>query len=108
MNLGHLDGDETPLQAAERETQEEAGLDKEHLEYFDRFEEKISYLVNGKPKDVYYYLARVRDPEQKIILSDEHQDLSWSNIHDACQLVKHETLQSVLKKADDFLKDSLK
>ncbi|CAF0995041.1 unnamed protein product [Adineta steineri] len=105
---GHLDGDESPLQAAERETKEEAGLDKNDLEYYDKFEEKITYEVNGKPKDVYYFLARVHNAEQKINLSDEHQNLSWSNLQGACDLVKHENTQSVLKKADDFIKTNLK
>lgn len=105
---GLLDGDETPLEAAERETQEEAGLTKEQLEYLHNFEEKITYDVNGKSKDVYYFLARVRNPDQKITLSDEHKDLSWANLADACKLVKHDSLQSVLRKADDFIKTSLK
>ncbi|CAF4241012.1 unnamed protein product, partial [Rotaria sordida] len=39
----HLDNDESPLEAAERETKEEAGLDKNDLKYYDKFEEKITY-----------------------------------------------------------------
>ncbi|CAF4602394.1 unnamed protein product [Rotaria sp. Silwood1] len=101
---GHLDNDESPLQAAERETKEEAGLDKNDLEYYDKFEEKITYNVNGKPKDVYYYLARLKNAQQKIHLSDEHQDLSWSNLNDSCNLVKHENLQNILRKAEEFIK----
>jgi 8-oxo-dGTP pyrophosphatase MutT (NUDIX family) len=99
-----LDGDESPLQAAERETKEEAGLDKHDLEYYDKFEEKITYDVKGKPKDVYYYLARLLNAQQKINLSDEQQDLSWSNLQDANKLVEHKNLQSVLEKAEEFIK----
>lgn len=83
-------------------------MTKEQLEYLHNFEEKITYDVNGKSKDVYYFLARVRNPDQKITLSDEHKDLSWANLADACKLVKHDSLQSVLRKADDFIKTSLK
>ncbi|CAF3928266.1 unnamed protein product [Rotaria sordida] len=101
---GHLDNDESPLQAAERETKEEAGLDKNDLKYYDKFEEKITYDVNGKPKDVYYYLARLNNAQQKINLSNEHQNISWSNLHDACDLVKHENLQNILRKAEEFIK----
>lgn len=101
--LGHLDNDETPMQAAQRETQEEAGLVKEDLEYCDKFEAKTTYDVKGKPKDVYYYLARLRNPQQKINLSDEHQDLNWSNLENACKLVKYENMQSILRKAEEFI-----
>ena len=106
--LGHLDGDESPLQAAERETKEEAGLDSHDLERYDAFEEKISYNVSGHPKDVFYYLARLKIATQPVILSDEHRDLSWSNLQDACKLVKFEQMQGVLKKADDFLQKNQK
>ena len=51
-----MDAGESPLQAAERETKEEAGLDKNDFEHLDKFEEKITYNVNGRPKDVFYYL----------------------------------------------------
>ncbi len=104
--LGHLDNDETPLQAAERETREEAGLDKNDLEYCDKFEEKITYNVNGTPKDVYYYLARLRNAQQKINLSDEHQNLSWANLQDSCNLVKYENIQNILRKAEEFIQNS--
>jgi 8-oxo-dGTP pyrophosphatase MutT (NUDIX family) len=99
-----LDNDETPLQAAERETREEAGLDKNDLEYYDKFQEKTTYNVRGKPKDVYYYLARLRNAKQKINLSNEHQDLSWSNLEDACNLVKYDNMQIILRKAEEFIK----
>ena len=61
-----MDEGETPLQAAERETREEAGLDKNDLEHLKKFEEKITYNVNGKPKDVFYYLARIRNDQKNI------------------------------------------
>jgi bis(5'-nucleosidyl)-tetraphosphatase len=100
-----LDNDESPLEAAERETREEAGLDKSDLEYYDKFEEKTTYNVKGKPKDVYYYLARLRNAQQKINLSDEHQNLSWANLEDSCNLVKYENMQNILRKAEEFIKN---
>jgi 8-oxo-dGTP pyrophosphatase MutT (NUDIX family) len=105
IRLGHLENDEFPIQAAERETEEEAGLNKNDLEYYDKFEEKTTYNVNGQPKDVYYYLARLRDAQKKINLSEEHQNLSWSNLQDACNLVKYENMQNILRKAEEFIKN---
>lgn len=78
------------------------------MEYYDNFQHKITYEVNGKPKDVYYYLARLRNAQQSIKLSDEHQDLTWLALDDACTLVKHESLQNTLRKAEEFLKQSFK
>ena len=100
-----MDKDETPLQAAERETKEEAGLDKNDLEYYENFEEKITYNVNGRPKNVFYYLARLRNTQQKINLSEEHQNLSWSVLHDGCHLLKHENMQNILLRAEEFIKN---
>jgi 8-oxo-dGTP pyrophosphatase MutT (NUDIX family) len=98
-----LDKGELPLQAAQRETKEEAGLDKTDLEYYNKFEEKITYDVNGRLKDVFYYLARLRNDQQKIILSNEHQNSVWANLQEACRLVKHSEIQNVLGKAEEFI-----
>lgn len=98
-----MDNDETPLQAAERETKEEAGLDRTDLDCMKNFESKTTYDVRGQPKDVYYYLARLRNPEQKINLSDEHQNLNWANLQEACRLVKHQNMQDILRQAETFL-----
>lgn len=103
--LGHLDNDETPLQAAERETKEEAGLDRNDFEFYKNFEVKTTYEVRGKPKDVFYYLGRLKNPEQKVNLSDEHQDLSWANLQDACKLVKYENMINILRDAEKFIEN---
>ncbi|UJR13774.1 hypothetical protein I4U23_000784 [Adineta vaga] len=105
---GHLDPGESPIQAAERETKEEAGLDKNDFDYYDKFVEKTTYNVKGEPKDVYYYLGRLRNAEKQIDLSDEHQALSWANLKEACDLVKHENMQVILKKAEEFIKNDSK
>ena len=103
--LGHLNKDEFPLQAAERETREETGLDKNELEYYNKFKEKITYNVNGQPKDVVYFLARIRNSQQNINLSYEHQNYIWSNLQDACRLVEYYETQNVLQKADRFIQN---
>lgn len=99
---------ESPLQAAERETKEEANLDKNDLEYMHKFEEKITYNVNGRPKNVFYYLARIRNGQQSIKVSDEHQGFMWCNLQDACNLVKHHETESVLQKAEKFIQNDQK
>ena len=103
--LGHLDNDETPFQAAERETKEEAGLDLRDLDVLRGFEVKITYPVSGAPKDVFYYLARLRNFQQEIRLSDEHQNSKWLPLQDACRLVQYEQMQSVLRQAEQFIEN---
>ena len=102
---GHLDNDETPFQAAERETKEEAGLDRRDYDVLRGFEVKITYPVSGRPKDVYYYLARLRNFQQEVQLSDEHQSLKWLSLQDACRLVQFEQMQSVLRQAEQFIEN---
>jgi hypothetical protein len=77
------------------------------LEYDDKFEEKTTYdVVPGKQKHVYYYLARLRTAQQKIKLSNEHQDLSWVNLQAACNLVKYENMKNILRQAEKFIQNS--
>ncbi|CAF3609323.1 unnamed protein product [Rotaria socialis] len=104
---GHLEADESPLQAAERETKEEAGLEKSDFEYYDKFEETITYDCNGRPKIVVYYLGRLRNAEQSIQLSDEHHNLCWSTLEDACRIANHSETQNVIRKADEFIQKNL-
>lgn len=100
---GHLNPGESALEAALRETQEEAGLDKADIEYYHKFEEKITYATNGKSKDVSYYLARIRNYGRSIKLPPGHQNVSWLKLHDACQLLKHKETGIILRKAEAFI-----
>ncbi|CAF3411106.1 unnamed protein product [Rotaria socialis] len=104
---GRLEAGESPLQAAERETKEEAGLDKNDLEYYKQFQETIAYDSEGQLKNVFYYLASVRNVGQSIQLSDEHQNLCWSTLEDACRLANHSATENVLRKADEFIQKNL-
>jgi len=60
---------------AVREIKEETGLDVEVLALIDKFE----YLADaGKRKSICHnFLCRLKDPNQKIKLSKEHQDYQW-------------------------------
>ncbi|CAF1208817.1 unnamed protein product [Rotaria magnacalcarata] len=104
---GRLEAGESPLQAAERETKEEAGLDKNDLEYYNQFQETITYDSKGQLKNVFYYLASLRNVDQIIRLSDEHQNLCWSTLEDACRLANHSETENVLRKADEFIQKNL-
>ncbi|XP_066502627.1 bis(5'-nucleosyl)-tetraphosphatase [asymmetrical] [Hoplias malabaricus] len=100
---GHVDPGEDDLTTAWRETQEEAGLGKEHLCMVNGFLHKLHYEVRGKQKEVLYWLAELRDPSIKVILSDEHQDYRWAKLDEACSLAKYQDLQDTLKSVQHFL-----
>lgn len=69
-------GDKNKLeQCLKREVKEETGLDVEILEYIDKYE----YLADeGKRKSTQYnFLCKLKNPNQEIKLSKEHQDYKW-------------------------------
>lgn len=100
---GHVDPGEDDLTTALRETEEEAGLTAEHLRVIDGFEQQLHYEVRGKPKEVLYWLAELKDPETELTLSDEHQDYRWARLEDACTLAQYKDMQDTLRAAQQYL-----
>jgi len=66
---------ESLVKCVQREIKEETGLDVEPLILIDTF----NYLADkGTRKTICHnFLCRMKDPEQKIKLSKEHQDFKW-------------------------------
>ncbi|XP_010879145.2 bis(5'-nucleosyl)-tetraphosphatase [asymmetrical] [Esox lucius] len=100
---GHVDPGEDDLTTALRETQEEAGLGAEHLQVLDGFLQELHYTVKGRPKDVLYWLAELRDPKTEVTLSAEHQDYRWARLEEACSLAQYKDLQDTLRAAQRHL-----
>lgn len=78
--VGHVDPGEDTFTTAQRETQEEAGLTPDKYRVVENYKETLNYMVNGKPKTVYYWLAELLNLDTKIVLSDEHIDYRWGNL----------------------------
>ncbi|PZC83092.1 hypothetical protein B5X24_HaOG208565 [Helicoverpa armigera] len=93
---GHVDPGESDWITALRETKEEAGLSEEHLEIYKDVSKTLNYNVNGKPKVVVYWLAKLRDPETKVQLSDEHQNLKWLPLKEAQEISGYEDMKQLL------------
>ncbi|XP_029008011.1 bis(5'-nucleosyl)-tetraphosphatase [asymmetrical] [Betta splendens] len=102
---GHVDPGEDDLTTALRETKEEAGLGAEDLQVVDGFIQELHYEVQGKPKEVLYWLAELRDPAIAVTLSDEHQDYRWAKLDEACALAQYKDLQETLRAAHRHLQD---
>lgn len=100
---GHVDPGEDDLTTALRETQEEAGLAADQLRVMDGFLHKLHYEVRGKPKEVVYRLAELRDPATAVTLSDEHQDYRWVPLKEACTLAQFKDMQETLRAAHKYL-----
>lgn len=98
-----MDPGEDDLTTALRETREEAGLGVEHLRVIDGFLQELRYEVRGRPKEVLYWLAELRDPGTAVTLSDEHQDYRWARLEEACTLARYKDLQDTLRAAHKHL-----
>lgn len=99
---GHLDAGENFMDAAIRETEEEAGLRKEHLNLYPNFVAQLDYPVKEKQKTVIYWLAELKDSKTKVKLSNEHQDYKWYSLEDACEKSQGYMIQA-LKNSVTFI-----
>ena len=101
---GHLEGKETPKQAAIRELKEETGITDAYI--VKDFEHDIEYFFKRGPelvrKDVKFYLAETKVNEIKIA-TDEHQGYEWLTYSEAIQRVTFPNAKEILKKAHQFL-----
>ena len=100
---GHLDPGENYMDAAIRETKEEAGLLEEHYNIYPNFMVHLEYPVHGKLKTVIYWLAELKDPETKIKLSHEHLRYAWCSLEDACEKVFKSDMIQALKNSVVFI-----
>ncbi|CAH2235347.1 bis(5'-nucleosyl)-tetraphosphatase [asymmetrical] [Pararge aegeria] len=93
---GHVDPGESDWVTALRETQEEAGLSENDLEIYKDISKALNYEVKGKPKVVVYWLAKLKNPDQAVTLSDEHQDLKWLPLQQAQEISGFKDMQNLL------------
>ena len=93
---GHLEENETPLKAAEREIQEEAGLE---VKLDDTFLKTIEYVLpNGSNKTVYYYLAAYENQEVHKQES-EIKEIKLLRYDEAINTLSYEDTKAILKEA---------
>ena len=108
---GHIDKNETKMETAKREIEEETGIIID--EFLPNFEESVHYLIHldyskipPEPleipinKVVTYYLAEVDSKDVK--LSHEHDTYKWVTYKEAKELLQFNL--DILKKANKLIK----
>uniref|UniRef100_A0AC35EYU9 Bis(5'-nucleosyl)-tetraphosphatase [asymmetrical] n=1 Tax=Panagrolaimus sp. PS1159 TaxID=55785 RepID=A0AC35EYU9_9BILA len=101
---GHVDPGEDEWTAALRETKEEAGITSDQLEIDKGFNYIQKYVVNGKPKTVAYWIAKLIKP-MEVTLSHEHQKMQWLGLEESIALSKFKEMEEMLRAADKYLKE---
>ncbi len=93
---GHLEENETPLKAAEREIQEEVCLE---VKIDDSFLRTLEYVLpDGNNKIVYYYLAAYEKQEIRR-QGSEVKDTKLLSYEEALDTLTYEDMKEVLKEA---------
>lgn len=100
--------DEDSIEAAIRSTKEETNLvERSDYKIVDKnFTIEIEYLVKHRLKKVVYRLAELKDPFTLIELCDEHLDFRWCDLEESIGLARFDTMISVLKQSETFLKNN--
>jgi 8-oxo-dGTP pyrophosphatase MutT (NUDIX family) len=94
---GHLDGDETELEAATREVREETGVDAEPVEKLG--DVRYTYERRGQAidKQVVFYLFKYRSGE----LDHDHEieDVRWMPLEEAARSLTYEGEREMVTRA---------
>lgn len=100
---GKLEGNETNIEAAVRELEEETGLT---VSVFPTFEQSLSYIFKDfdgvlVSKEVTFFVGQANT--QKVLLSREHTSYKWLPLRDALKEVTYANAQQLLSMADHFI-----
>ncbi len=92
---GHVEGNETEVETAIRETKEETNLDVV-VDESKRFE--ISYIVNDNiDKNVIYFLAKLTGENNIIAQEEEINEVLWVDIDKAEDILTFDNLKELWK-----------
>ncbi|MEM4662424.1 MAG: bis(5'-nucleosyl)-tetraphosphatase [Candidatus Diapherotrites archaeon] len=101
---GHVEKNESDLEAMLRELKEETGISD--VVVIPGFRETISYFFseNGRKVSKTVTLFLVKSKTQNVVLSSEHVGYAWLPYEEALKKITFKNAAEVLKKANDFLK----
>lgn len=100
---GHIEAREKTEDAVLREVEEETGL--KQVEFIPGFKETIRYFVNfsGERRLKFVAFFLLFASEQKVLISDEHQNYVWLPYKKAFEKITYAGDKNVIKKANSFL-----
>jgi bis(5'-nucleosidyl)-tetraphosphatase len=105
---GHLEENETSLEAALRETYEETGL---KVNIVNGFNDKITYIFRTNYsegqviyKEVDFFLGQI-DISANVKLSHEHSKFKWEKYDKAMKTLTYQNARNILTKANEFAKN---
>jgi bis(5'-nucleosidyl)-tetraphosphatase len=106
---GHVEKDESILQASQREIHEETGIGPEQQDYIVGFKDLVTYHYRRGSalirKEVHFFLVEV--PEgTRVRISHEHLDHAWLPLPGAIERLTFKTAKDLLGKAGKFLQAS--
>lgn len=108
---GHLEGNESPERAAQREIFEETGLRvrrflpgfKRHMRYhFWSYPQKPGERSRRAFKVVTFFLVEVSS--RTVRLSHEHTGYAWLSYREALKLVTYDSARELLQRAESFFR----
>lgn len=102
---GHLEANETEVEAAIREIEEETGIPRARLRFHDGFRGRTDYKFRrGRTlveKGVDFFLVESEVPDVR--LSHEHTDYAWLTYKEALKRLTFEGPRRALRNAEAFL-----
>ena len=106
LTKGHVEGDETEEETAQREIYEETGL-KPIID--TRFREIITYKPAKKCiKDVIFFVAESFENITPVDLHDfEVKELIWVNFYNAFKMLTYGKDKKILKKANKYIRSKI-
>ena len=93
---GHAKGNETLSQALRREVKEESGLDIVPVKYIGKF----SYIAEQGTRETtqYNFLCKLKNPNQEVKLSSEHDDFRWISSMGEVELMIPSEMKKVISR----------
>ncbi|GAA3631170.1 bis(5'-nucleosyl)-tetraphosphatase [Lactobacillus hamsteri] len=100
---GHLEGDEAPKEAAQREVLEESGLKP----IFDfNFVKKTKYALNAyKNKEITFYLAKAVANQKVKLQREEIKAGKWVTLDEAKKYLTEHDKMRILKAAQEYIEN---